>query len=88
RLHQQRRDLRPFHGPTTSGRSPGKTDLVGAASEAGFRGGALSPTAKNVAALFMRHEEKLDEEQEAAYLGRLCEADEALADTRGLTTQE
>jgi transposase len=43
----------------------------------------LSPTAKNVAALFMRHEEKLDEEQEE-YLGRLCEADEALADTRRL----
>jgi transposase len=46
----------------------------------------LSPTAKNVAALFMRHEEKLNEEQEA-YLGRLCEADEALADTRRLTQE-
>ena len=46
----------------------------------------LSPTAKNVAALFMRHEEKLDEEQEE-YLGRLCEADEALADTRRLTQE-
>jgi transposase len=46
----------------------------------------LSPTAKNVAALFMRREEKLDEEQEA-YLGRLCEADEALADTRRLTQE-
>jgi transposase len=46
----------------------------------------LSPTAKNVAALFMRHEEKLDEEQEA-YLGRLCETDEALADTRRLTQE-
>ena len=46
----------------------------------------LSPTAKNVAALFMRHEEKLDEEQEE-YLERLCEADEALADTRGLTQE-
>lgn len=46
----------------------------------------LSPTAKNVAALFMRHEEKLDEEQEA-YLGRLCDADEALADTRRLTQE-
>lgn len=44
----------------------------------------LSPTAKNVAALFMRHEEKLDEEQ-GAYLERLCEADEALADARRLT---
>jgi len=46
----------------------------------------LSPTAKNVAALFMRHEEKLDEEQEA-YLERLCHADEALADTRRLTQE-
>jgi transposase len=46
----------------------------------------LSPTAKNVAALFMRHEEKLDEEQ-GEYLERLCEADEALADTRRLTQE-
>jgi transposase len=46
----------------------------------------LSPTAKNVAALFMRHEVKLDEEQEA-YLKRLCQADEALADTRRLTQE-
>jgi len=46
----------------------------------------LSPTAKNVAALFMRHEEKLNDEQEA-YLVRLCEADEALADTRRLTQE-
>ena len=46
----------------------------------------LSPSAKNVAALFMRHEEKLTEEQEA-YLGRVCEADEALADTRRLTQE-
>jgi transposase len=53
------------------------------------RGGSvagLSPTAKNVAALFMRHEEKLGEEQEE-YLKRLCEADEALADTRRLTQE-
>jgi transposase len=46
----------------------------------------LSPTAKNVAALFMRHEEKLSKEQEE-YLGRLCDADEALADTRRLTQE-
>jgi transposase len=46
----------------------------------------FSPTAKNVAALFMRHEEKLSEEQEK-YLYRLCEADEALADTRRLTQE-
>ena len=47
----------------------------------------LSPTAKNVAALFMRHQEKLDEEQ-SEYLERLCGADEALADTRLLTQEE
>ena len=44
----------------------------------------LSPTAKNVATLFMRREEKLSEEQKA-YLGRLCEADGALAEARMLT---
>ena len=46
----------------------------------------LSPTAKNVAALFIRHEENLSDEQEN-YLGRLCEVDEALADTRRLTQE-
>jgi transposase len=46
----------------------------------------LSPTSKNVAALFMRREEKLSEEQKA-YLRRLCEADGALADARRLTQE-
>jgi transposase len=46
----------------------------------------LSPTSKNVAALFMRREEKLNEEQKE-YLKRLCEADEALADARRLTQE-
>ena len=46
----------------------------------------LSPTAKNVAALFMRREEKLNEEQKE-YLGRLCGADEALAEARRLTQE-
>lgn len=44
----------------------------------------LSPTSKNVAALFVRRDEKLSEEQRA-YLGRLCEADGTLADARRLT---
>lgn len=44
----------------------------------------LSPTAKNVAALFMRREEKLTEGQKE-YLERLCGADEALADAQRLT---
>ena len=43
-----------------------------------------SPSAKNVAALFMRREERLNEEQKE-YLGRLCAADEALGDARRLT---
>lgn len=46
----------------------------------------LSPTAKNVAALFMRREEKLSEEQKE-YLERLCSSDAALADARRLTQQ-
>lgn len=44
----------------------------------------LSPSSKNVAALFMRREEKLSEEQKE-YLGRLCDADEALAEACRLT---
>jgi transposase len=44
----------------------------------------LSPTSKNVAALLMRRDEKLSEEQKE-YLGRLCEADAALADAYRLT---
>jgi transposase len=46
----------------------------------------LSPTSKNVAALFMRREEKLNDEHKE-YLKRLCEADEALADARRLTQE-
>lgn len=46
----------------------------------------LSPTARNVAALFMRRQEKLDEEQKA-YLDRLCAFDGALADTHRLVQE-
>lgn len=46
--------------------------------------GGLSPTAKNVADLFMRREEMLSKEQKE-YLERLCDADQALDDTRRLT---
>lgn len=45
-----------------------------------------SPTARNVAALFMRREEKLSEEQRK-YLDRLCASDGALADTHRLTQE-
>jgi transposase len=44
----------------------------------------LSPTSKNVAALFVRRQEKLSEEQKA-YLERLCDSDGALADAYRLT---
>ena len=43
-----------------------------------------SPTTKNVAALFLRREEMLNEEQKE-YLERLCASDVALADARRLT---
>ncbi len=46
----------------------------------------LSPTPKNVAALFVRREEKLTEEQKE-YIQRLYDADEALADGRRLTRE-
>ena len=45
-----------------------------------------SPTAKNVAALFMRREEMLNGEQKE-YLGKLCTSDAALADVRRLTQE-
>lgn len=45
-----------------------------------------SPTARNVAALFMRREEKLDKEQKE-YLERLCASDGALADAHRLVQE-
>jgi transposase len=45
-----------------------------------------SPTAKNVAALLMRREEKLSAEQKE-YLQRLCASEETLADARRLTQE-
>ena len=44
----------------------------------------LSPTSKNVAAVFVRRDEKFSQEQKE-YLGRLRGADEALADAHRLT---
>jgi transposase len=45
-----------------------------------------SPTAKNVAALFMRREEMLNGEQKE-YLEKLCASDRALSDARRLTQE-
>lgn len=44
------------------------------------------PTARNVASLFMRREEKLSEEQKQ-YLDRLCASNGALADAHRLTQE-
>lgn len=46
----------------------------------------LSPSAKNVAALFMRREEKLSKEHKE-YLDKLCNSDGSLADARRLTQE-
>ena len=46
----------------------------------------LSPTSKNVAALFVRREERLSEEQKA-YLERLCDSDGSLADAHRLAQE-
>ena len=64
-----------------AGRPPSSTPRATKGSVAG-----LSPTAKSVAALFMRREEKLSEEQKE-YLEKLCASDAALADTRRLTQE-
>ncbi|MDQ3316881.1 MAG: ISL3 family transposase [Actinomycetota bacterium] len=63
------------------GNPPSSTPRAKKGSVAG-----LSPTAKNVAGLFMRREEKLSEEQKE-YLGRLCASDVALSDARRLTQE-
>ncbi|MDP9475560.1 MAG: ISL3 family transposase [Actinomycetota bacterium] len=62
-----------------AGRPPSSVPRAKKGSVAGS-----SPSAKNVAALFMRREEKLNKEQKE-YLGRLCASDEALSDARRLT---
>jgi hypothetical protein len=86
RLHQQSEETcTRFTAQLRRAEARGKPISSVPRARAGSVAG-LSPTAKNVAALLMRHEEKLDEEQEE-YLERLCEADEALADTRGLTQE-
>ncbi len=64
-----------------NGRPPSSVPRARRSSVAG-----LSPTSKNVAALFMRREEKLNGEQKE-YLKRLCGADEALADAHRLTQE-
>ena len=66
--HTEQQGKKPSHAPRAK-----KGSIAGA-----------SPTAKNVAALFMRREEMLSGEQKE-YLERLCASDAALADARRLT---
>ena len=67
----------------TEGRAKGSSHAPRA--KRGSIAGA-SPSAKNVAALFMRRAEMLNGGQKA-YLGRLCASDPALADARRLTQE-
>ncbi|MDQ3567084.1 MAG: ISL3 family transposase, partial [Actinomycetota bacterium] len=92
RLHQEIRERGYRHSIDTVNRllsSFGHTEQRGKKlplaprAKRGSIAGA-SPSAKNVAALFMRREEMLNKEQKE-YLGRLCASDAALADARRLT---
>ena len=71
--------LSSFRYTETQGKEPSHAPRAKRGSIAG-----ASPTAKNVAALFMRREGMLNEEQKE-YLKRLCASDAALADARRLT---
>ena len=92
RLHQEIRDQGYRHSVDTVNRvlssfrhteQGGKKLPHAPRAKRGSIAGA-SPTAKNVAALFMRREEMLNAEQKE-YLGKLCTSDAALADARRLT---
>ncbi len=92
RLHQEIREMGYRHSVDTVNRllssfrhteGQGKKLPLAPRAKRGSMAGA-TPTAKNVAALFMRREEMLSEEQKE-YLRRLCASDRALADARRLT---
>jgi transposase len=92
RLHQEIREMGYSHSVDTVNRllsgfrhteGQGKKLPHAPRAKKGSVAGA-SPTAKSVAALFMRREEMLSEEQKE-YLERLCASDAALADARRLT---
>ena len=89
RLHREIREQGYRHSVDTVNRllssfrhteGQGKTLPQAPKAKRGSIAGA-SPTAKNVAALFMRREEMLSAEQKE-YLERLCASDAALADAR------
>jgi len=94
RLHQEIRDQGYRHSVDTVNRllssfryteGQGQKLPLAPKAKTGSIAGA-SPTAKNVAALFMRREELLNPEQKE-YLDRLCVSDRALADARRLTQE-
>jgi transposase len=94
RLHQEIREMGYRHSVDTVNRllssfryteQQGKQLPLAPKAKRGSIAGA-SPTAKNVAALFMRREEMLSEEQEE-YLERLCASDPAVAEARRLTQE-
>jgi transposase len=81
RLREPARFVAQLRRAEAKGRQPSSVPRARKGSVA-----RLSPTSKNMAALFMRGEEKLSEEQKA-YLGRLGEVDGALADAHTLTQE-
>ena len=92
RLHQEIREMGYRHSIDTVNRllssfrhteEQGKVLPHAPRAKRGAIAGA-SPTAKNVASLFMRRDEMLNGDQKG-YLGRLCASDPALADARRLT---
>jgi transposase len=94
RLHQEIRQMGYRHSVDTVNRllssfsyteQQGEKVPLAPRAKTGSIAGA-SPTAKNVAALFMRREEMLNVEQKE-YLDRLCASERALADARRLTQQ-
>ncbi|MDQ3182499.1 MAG: ISL3 family transposase [Actinomycetota bacterium] len=94
RLHREIREMGYRHSIDTVNRllssfryteQQGEKIPLAPRAKTGSIAGA-SPTAKNVAALFMRREEKLNAEQKE-YLDRLCASDRALADARRLTQE-
>ena len=75
----------PAHGPDQARRSQKEPAVLRAPREEEF-GRGPSPTPKNVAALFVRRDGMLNEEQKE-YPERLCDAGRALSDARRLTQE-
>src|SRR5215210_5777008 len=94
RLHREIREMGYRHSIDTVNRllssfryteQQGEKIPLAPRAKTGSIAGA-NPTARNVAALFMRREEMLNADQKE-YLGRLCASDAALDDARRLTQE-